>query len=39
MKSIGEPLSQEELDQFIKEADTNKDGYIDYAQFVHLLLS
>lgn len=39
MKSIGEPLSQEELDQFIKEADTNKDGYIDYAQFVHLMLS
>lgn len=39
MKNIGEPLSQEELDAFIKEADTNKDGYIDYAQFVHLLLS
>ena len=39
MKEIGEPLSQEELDQFIKEADTKKDGYIDYAQFVHLMLS
>ena len=39
MKNIGEPLSPEELDEFIKQADSNKDGSIDFAQFVHLMLS
>jgi calmodulin len=37
MKNLGEPLTQEEVDEMIAQADTNKDGIIDYAEFVHLL--
>jgi calmodulin len=39
MKNLGEPLTQEEVDEMIAQADTNKDGIIDYAEFVHLMLS
>ena len=39
MKNLGEPLSQEECDEMIAQTDTNKDGIIDYAEFVHLMLS
>jgi calmodulin len=39
MKNLGEPLTQEEVDEMIAQADTNKDGIIDYGEFVHLMLS
>ncbi|KAJ8097853.1 hypothetical protein POJ06DRAFT_270668 [Lipomyces tetrasporus] len=39
MTSIGERLSDEEVDLMIKEADTNDDGRIDYNEFVQLMLS
>ncbi|KAK9247527.1 hypothetical protein V1506DRAFT_532199 [Lipomyces tetrasporus] len=39
MTSIGERLSDEEVDLMIKEADTNNDGRIDYNEFVQLMLS
>ena len=37
MLNLGEKLTQEEADEMIKEADTNRDGQIDYAEFVKLL--
>jgi len=30
MKTLGEPLTESELDQMMKEGDTNNDGKIDY---------
>ncbi|KAK9360274.1 hypothetical protein V1504DRAFT_455471 [Lipomyces starkeyi] len=39
MTSIGERLTDEEVDLMIKEADTNNDGRIDYNEFVQLMLS
>jgi len=38
MTNLGERLSKEELEEMIKEADTNKDGNINYASFVKLML-
>lgn len=38
MKNIGEPLPQADIDEMIEEADINKDGNIDYADFVHRML-
>jgi len=38
MSNLGEKLSKEELEELIKEADTNKDGLVNYAQFVKLML-
>ncbi|KAG5357677.1 Calmodulin [Yarrowia sp. C11] len=37
MTSIGEKLTDEEVDMMIKEADANGDGRIDYNEFVQLL--
>lgn len=39
MTSIGEKLTDEEVDMMIKEADANGDGRIDYNEFVQLLVS
>jgi calmodulin len=39
MTSIGDKLSAESAEQLIKDADTDKDGKIDYAAFVKVLLS
>lgn len=39
LKNIGEPLSQEEVDEMIAQADLHKDGIIDYVEYVHLMLS
>jgi calmodulin len=39
VKNLGEPLPQEEVDEMIAQADPDKDGIIDYAEFVHLMLS
>ena len=37
LKSMGEKLTDEEIDAIIKDADINADGYIHYEQFVHLM--
>jgi calmodulin len=34
MANLGEKLSKAELTEMMKEADTNGDGKIDYAEFV-----
>jgi Ca2+-binding EF-hand superfamily protein len=39
MLTLGERLSEDEIDEMIKEADYKDDGYIDYRQFVKILLS
>lgn len=39
MRSLGEPLSESELDMMIKDADRNGDGKIDYEEFVILWTS
>nr|XP_004662458.1 calmodulin-like protein 5 [Jaculus jaculus] len=37
MAQIGEQLSQEELDTMIREADVDKDGKVNYEEFVRVL--
>lgn len=37
MKSLGEDLTDEEIQQMIREADANGDGEIDYDEFVRML--
>lgn len=37
MKSLGEDLTDDEIQQMIREADTNGDGEIDYEEFVRML--
>uniref|UniRef100_A0A7S1EQ50 EF-hand domain-containing protein n=1 Tax=Timspurckia oligopyrenoides TaxID=708627 RepID=A0A7S1EQ50_9RHOD len=37
MNSLGENLSDEEIEQMLKEADVNGDGEIDYDEFVKML--
>ena len=39
MVSLGDNLTIEEVEDLIKDADLDKDGYINYAEFVKLLLS
>lgn len=38
MSKLGEKLSEEEIDEMIREADLDGDGFIDYEEFVKLLL-
>ena len=38
MLNFGEQLTEEEADEMIKEADINKDGEIDYAEFCKYLI-
>ena len=39
MVSLGDNLTIEEVEDLIKDADLDKDGYINYAEFVKLLLN
>ena len=38
LKNIGDPMAQEDIDEMIAEADINKDGIIDYVDFVHRMI-
>jgi calmodulin len=39
MLTLGERLSDEEIDEMIKEADPMNDGYINYREFAKIMLS
>lgn len=39
MSTSGEKLSEEDIEEMIKEADENGDGYIDYEEFVKMMMS
>ena len=39
MNSLGENISQDEVEEMIKEADLDGDGYINYEEFVRMILN
>lgn len=39
LTSIGEKLTEEEVDEMLREADTNNDGVIDIKEFSNLLVN
>lgn len=39
MTSLGEKLSNEEVDDMIREADLDGDGMVNYVEFVSILTS
>ena len=39
MTSTGEQLSDNEIDEMIREADTDGDGYINYKEFVEMMMN
>ncbi|ORZ01536.1 hypothetical protein BCR43DRAFT_181949 [Syncephalastrum racemosum] len=39
MTSLGEKLSEEEVDEMIREADIDQDGQINYEEFVKMMMS
>lgn len=38
MKLMGENLSETDLDNLLNESDTDKDGQINYEEFIRMLL-
>lgn len=38
LKNLNEPISQNQIDMLIRIADTEKNGIIDYAAFVHFMI-
>ena len=38
MMTLGENLTDEEVDEMLTEADINKDGYVNYEQFVRKMM-
>ena len=39
MTYIGDPLTEEEIEEMIKEADIDGDGKIDYEEFVRMMMA
>lgn len=39
MVSLGEKLTDEEVDQMIKEADLDGDGQVNYEEFVQMMMA
>jgi len=39
LSTIGEKVTEEELEQMIKTADLDGDGLIDYQEFVRMMLA
>lgn len=38
MKSLGEALTDEEVDEMIEQADVNGDGQVNYEEFVKMMM-
>ena len=39
MKSLGDPMSQEDIDDMISQSGKDEDGFIDYKEFVHRIMN
>jgi len=39
MTTLGERLTEEEADEMIREADIDGDGYINYHEFVKIMMT
>ena len=39
MLNLGERLTEEEVEEMIREADTDGDGQVNYEEFVKMMLS
>ena len=39
MRTIGEKVTDEEVEQMVKEADLDGDGLVDYEEFVRMMLA
>lgn len=39
MKNLGEPMAQEDIDDMISQSGADKDGNIDYQEFVHRIMN
>lgn len=39
LKSLGDPMSQEDIDDMISQSGKDEDGFIDYKEFVHRIMN